>query len=145
MQINTLSDNYSVSPQIDISDVPSIAEADFKSLICNRPDQENPESHQMEAIKATVQAAGMEFAANVFDPSSFGPDKIERQAELLAQLPGPVLAYCASGNRCSIVWAFAQAGRIATDNILDATSRAGYQLAHLRPQLEMLALNRAED
>jgi sulfide:quinone oxidoreductase len=47
MQINTLSDNYSVSPQIDISDVPSIAEADFKSVICNRPDQENPESHQM--------------------------------------------------------------------------------------------------
>ena len=76
MQINTLSDNYSVSPQIDISDVPSIAEADFKSVICNRPDQENPESHQMDAIKAAVQAAGMEFAANVFDPSSFGPDKI---------------------------------------------------------------------
>jgi uncharacterized protein (TIGR01244 family) len=55
------------------------------------------------------------------------------------------LAYCASGTRCSVVWAFAQAGRIATDHILDATSRAGYQLAHLRPQLEMLALNRAED
>ena len=87
----------------------------------------------------------MEFAENVFDPSSFGPDKIERQAELLAQLPSPVFAYCASGNRCSIVWAFAQAGRIATDDILDATARAGYQLAHLRPQLEMLALNRAED
>jgi hypothetical protein len=28
---------------------------------------------------------------------------------------------------------------------LDATTQAGYQLAHLRPQLEMLALNRAED
>jgi len=56
-----------------------------------------------------------------------------------------VFAYCASGNRCSIVWAFAQAGRIATDTILDATTQAGYQLAHLRPQLEMLALNRAED
>ena len=87
MQINTLSDTYSVSPQIDICDVPSIAEAGFKSVICNRPDQENPESHQMEAIEAAVRAAGMDFAANVFDPSSFGPDKIERQAELLAQLP----------------------------------------------------------
>jgi uncharacterized protein (TIGR01244 family) len=40
MQINTLSDTYSVSPQIDICDVPSIAEAGFKSVICNRPDQE---------------------------------------------------------------------------------------------------------
>ncbi|MDB9719646.1 TIGR01244 family sulfur transferase [Planktomarina temperata] len=145
MQINTLSDDYSVSPQIEVSDVPSITQAGFKSVICNRPDQENPEPCQIEAIKAAVEAAGMEFAENVFDPSSFGPDKIERQAELLAQLPSPVFAYCASGNRCSIVWAFAQAGRIATDTILDATTQAGYQLAHLRPQLEMLALNRAED
>ena len=145
MQINTLSDDYSVSPQIEVSDVPSIMQAGFKSVICNRPDQENPEPRQIEAIKAAVKAAGMEFAENVFDPSNFGPDKIERQAELLAQLPSPVFAYCASGNRCSIVWAFAQAGRIATDTILDATTQAGYQLAHLRPQLEMLALNRAED
>lgn len=145
MQINTLSDDYSVSPQIEVSDVPSITQAGFKSVICNRPDQENPEPRQIEAIKAAVEAAGMEFAENVFDPSSFGPDKIERQAELLAQLPSPVFAYCASGNRCSIVWAFAQAGRIATNTILDATTQAGYQLAHLRPQLEMLALNRAED
>jgi uncharacterized protein (TIGR01244 family) len=145
MQINTLSDDYSVSPQIEVCDVPSIMQAGFKSVICNRPDQENPEPRQIEAIKAAVESAGMEFAENVFDPSSFGPDKIERQAELLAQLPSPVFAYCASGNRCSIVWAFAQAGRIATDTILDATTQAGYQLAHLRPQLEMLALNRAED
>jgi len=145
MQINTLSDDYSVSPQIEVCDVPSIMQAGFKSVICNRPDQENPEPRQIEAIKAAVEAAGMEFAENVFDPSSFGPNKIERQAELLARLPSPVFAYCASGNRCSIVWAFAQAGRIATDTILDATTQAGYQLAHLRPQLEMLALNRAED
>ena len=145
MQINTLSDDYSVSPQIEVCDVPSIMQAGFKSVICNRPDQENPEPRQIEAIKAAVEAAGLDFAENVFDPSSFGPDKIERQAELLAQLPSPVFAYCASGNRCSIVWAFAQAGRIATDTILDATTQAGYQLAHLRPQLEMLALNRAED
>lgn len=144
MQYSTLSDDYSVSPQIGVTDVASIAQAGFKSVICNRPDQENPVSRQIEAIKTAVEAAGMDFAENVFDPSSFGPDKIERQAELLAQLPGPVFAYCASGNRCSVVWAFTQAGRVATDRILDATTRAGYQLAHLRPQLEMMALNRAE-
>jgi len=91
MQINTLSDDYSVSPQIEVSDVPSIMQAGFKSVICNRPDQENPEPRQIEAIKAAVEAAGMEFAENVFDPSSFGPDKIERQAELLAQLAKPRL------------------------------------------------------
>ncbi len=143
MQINYLSPDYSVAPQIAVADVGIIAEAGFKSVICNRPDQENPETHQIAAIKAEVIAAGLEFAENVFDPSTFGPDKIQRQSELLQKLPSPVLAYCASGTRCSIVWAFAHASSMDIDSILTATTSAGYQLSHLRPQLESTALNRA--
>ena len=143
MQINYLSPDYSVASQIAVADVATIAEAGFKSVICNRPDQENPETHQIAAIKAEVIAAGLEFAENVFDPSTFGPDKIQRQSELLQELPSPVLAYCASGTRCSIVWAFAHASSMDIDGILTATTSAGYQLSHLRPQLEFTALNRA--
>ena len=143
MQINYLSPDYSVAPQIAVPDVATIAEAGFKSVICNRPDQENPETHQIAAIKAEVIAAGLEFAENVFDPSIFGPDKIQRQSKLLQELPSPVLAYCASGTRCSIVWAFAHASSMDIDSILTATTSAGYQLSHLRPQLEFTALNRA--
>jgi uncharacterized protein (TIGR01244 family) len=143
MQINYLSPDYSVAPQIAVPDVATIAEAGFKSVICNRPDQENPETHQIAAIKAEVIAAGLEFAENVFDPSTFGPDKIQRQSKLLQELPSPVLAYCASGTRCSIVWAFAHASSMDIDSILTATTSAGYQLSHLRPQLEFTALNRA--
>jgi uncharacterized protein (TIGR01244 family) len=141
MQINYLSPDYSVAPQIAVPDVATIAEAGFKSVICNRPDQENPETHQIAAIKAEVIAAGLEFAENVFDPSTFGPDKIQRQSELLQKLPSPVLAYCASGTRCSIVWAFAHASSMDIDSILTAATSAGYQLSHLRPQLESTALN----
>ena len=143
MQINYLSPDYSVAPQIAVPDVATIAEAGFKSVICNRPDQENPETHQIAAIKAEVIAAGLEFAENVFDPSTFGSDKIQRQSELLQELPSPVLAYCASGTRCTIVWAFAHASSMDIDGILTATTSAGYQLSHLRPQLEFTALNRA--
>ena len=143
MQINYLSPDYSVAPQIAVTDVATIAEAGFKSVICNRPDQENLETHQIAAIKAEVIAAGLEFAENVFDPSTFGPDKIQRQSELLQELPSPVLAYCASGTRCSIVWAFAHASSMDIDSILTAATSAGYQLSHLRPQLESTALNRA--
>ena len=142
MQINYLSPDYSVAPQITVADVATIAEAGFKSVICNRPDQENPKTHQIAAIKAEVIAAGLEFAENVFDPSTFGPDKNQRQSELLQKLPSPVLAYCASGTRCSIVWAFAHASSMDIDSILTATTSAGYQLSHLRPQLESTALNR---
>ena len=141
MHINRLSPDYSVTPQIVIEDVATIVNAGFKSVICNRPDQENPVPCQIEAIKAVALAAGLEFAENVFDSNSFGSDKVERQTELLKQMPGPVLAYCASGNRCSVIWAFSLASTLEIDTILEATTHAGYQLSHLRPQLENLALN----
>jgi|TARA_B110000305_G_C19183330_1_gene513050 uncharacterized protein (TIGR01244 family) len=145
MHINRLSPDYSVAPQIVIEDVATIVNAGFKSVICNRPDQENPVPCQIEAIKAVALAAGLEFAENVFDSDSFGSDKVERQTELLKQMPGPVLAYCASGNRCSVIWAFSLAGTLEIDTILEATTHAGYQLSHLRPQLENLALSHVAD
>jgi uncharacterized protein (TIGR01244 family) len=145
MHINRLSPDYSVAPQIVIEDVATIVNAGFKSVICNRPDQENSVPCQIEAIKAVALAAGLEFAENVFDSDSFGSDKVERQTELLKQMPGPVLAYCASGNRCSVIWAFSLAGTLEIDTILEATTHAGYQLSHLRPQLENLALSHVAD
>ena len=145
MHINQLSPDYSVAAQIVIEDVATIVNAGFKSVICNRPDQENPVPCQIEAIKAVALAAGLEFAENVFDSDSFGSDKVERQTELLKQMPGPVLAYCASGNRCSVIWAFSLAGTLEIDTILEATTHAGYQLSHLRPQLENLALSHVAD
>ena len=145
MHINRLSPDYSVAPQIVIEDVATIVNAGFKSVICNRPDQENPVPCQIEAIKAVALAAGLEFAENVFDSDSFGSDKVERQIELLKKMPGPVLAYCASGNRCSVIWAFSLAGTLEIDTILEATTHAGYQLSHLRPQLENLALSHVAD
>jgi uncharacterized protein (TIGR01244 family) len=145
MHINRLSPDYSVAPQIVIEDVATIVNAGFKSVICNRPDQENPVPCQIEAIKAVALAAGLKFAENVFDSDSFGSDKVERQTELLKQMPGPVLAYCASGNRCSVIWAFSLAGTLEIDTILEATTHAGYQLSHLRPQLENLALSHVAD
>ena len=145
MHINRLSPDYSVTPQIVIEDVATIVNAGFKSVICNRPDQENPVPCQIDAIKAVALAAGLEFAENVFDSDSFGSDKVERQTELLKQMPGPVLAYCASGNRCSVIWAFSLAGTLEIDTILEATTHAGYQLSHLRPQLQNLALSHVAD
>jgi len=40
MQITQISQDFSVSPQITTADVTEIANAGFKSIICNRPDFE---------------------------------------------------------------------------------------------------------
>jgi len=50
-----------------------------------------------------------------------------------------VLAYCASGNRSSVVWALAHAGKRPTDELIAIPARFGYQLEGLRGQIEALA------
>ena len=66
-------------------------------------------------------------------------EQVTQQADLLAEADGPVLAYCRSGTRCSIVWAMGKAGEMPVDEILATTAKAGYQLEGIRPTLETLA------
>ena len=58
---------------------------------------------------------------------------------MLGEAKGPVLAYCRSGTRCTVIWALGQAGRMPTEEILQTAARAGYQLDGMRPALEYLA------
>ncbi|MEM9550788.1 MAG: TIGR01244 family phosphatase, partial [Pseudomonadota bacterium] len=47
------------------------------------------------------------------------------------------LAYCASGTRCSVVWALGHAGEMGIDEVLNRATEAGYQLEGLRPSLQV--------
>gem|GEM_PF-6587151 len=70
------------------------------------------------------------------------PDNVATQRAAIEAATGPVLAYCASGNRCSVVWALAEAGRRPVDELIGLPARFGYQLEHLRPQIAALTAAR---
>jgi uncharacterized protein (TIGR01244 family) len=139
MDARSITPRYFVSPQISAEDVPAIAEAGFTRVICNRPDAEVPPSHQAEAIRAAVEAAGLEFRELPLTHQTMTPENVALQRDLAESCEGPVLAYCASGTRCSVVWALGHAGELGADSVLSQTSAAGYQLDGLRPALEQIA------
>ncbi|WP_027259247.1 TIGR01244 family sulfur transferase [Leisingera aquimarina] len=141
MDARVITPRYSVSPQISAEDLPAIAGAGFKTVICNRPDAEVPPSHQAEAIRAAAEAAGLRFEVLPLTHQTMTPENAARQRALYEGCEGPVLAYCASGTRCSVVWALSQACDMCADDILQKTAAAGYQLDGLRPALDSLADN----
>ncbi|UWQ34916.1 TIGR01244 family phosphatase [Leisingera sp. M527] len=141
MDARVITPRYSVSPQISAEDLPAIADAGFKTVICNRPDAEVPPSHQAEAIRAAAEAAGLRFEVLPLTHQTMTPENAARQRALYEGCEGPVLAYCASGTRCSVVWALSQACDMCADDILLKTAAAGYQLDGLRPALDSLAGN----
>ena len=135
MDIRSITPAYAVSPQIAPDDIPAIKEAGFTTILCNRPDAEVPHELSAAAIRIAAEAAGLAFVDNPVTHQGLSMDMVALQAQVLAESSGPVLAYCASGTRSSIVWSLGQAGKMPVDAIIAATGRAGYELSGLRPRL----------
>ncbi len=139
MDIRALTPDYAVSPQIDPADLAAIKAAGYVTIIDNRPDGEIPPGLHAPAMRAAAEALGLTFVANPVIGGQLTMDNVTAQRAAIAASAGPVLAYCASGNRSSVVWALAHAGTRPTDELIGLPARFGYQLDHLRPQIEALA------
>lgn len=136
MDIRALTPTYAVSPQIDPADLPMIKAAGYSTIIDNRPDGEIPPDLQTPVMQAAAEALGLTFVANPVIGGAMTMDNVTAQRDAIAAATGPVFAYCASGNRSSVVWALAHAGQMPTDDLIGIPARFGYQLEHLRPILD---------
>ena len=139
MDIRAITPDYAVSPQIEPGDLPAIKAAGYVTVIDNRPDAEIPPHLHTGEVRRAAEALGLVFVANPVIGGQLTMDNVTAQGAAITGSAGPVLAYCASGNRSSIVWALANAGKRPTDELIGLPARFGYQLEHLRPQIETLA------
>ena len=89
-----------VAPQLTPEAMAEAARAGFRSVVNNRPDFEyGPDQPTNAAIEAAALAAGLEYRFLPVGPSSQTHEQIAAFAQLLDELPRPILAFCRSGNR----------------------------------------------
>lgn len=139
MDIRYISEDYAVSPQVDPKDMTTLVEAGFKTLINNRPDAEITPDICCDEMRAAAEAAGLVYVPNPVINGAMTMEMVQKQADAIAASDGPVFAYCRSGTRSSIVWAFGQAGERPAHEIVAALSKAGYDIPGLDGQLNTLA------
>lgn len=104
MTITKLTGTFSVAGQIDVADVPAIADAGYRSLICNRPDGEGPGQPLFSSIEAAAKGLGLDVHYLPVVSGRLTADNVRDFDALMEQLPRPVLAYCRSGARCTQLW-----------------------------------------
>lgn len=136
MELRKITETFSVSPQITPSDVAELAASGVTTIICNRPDVEVPPDLQAAALQAAAEAAGLAFVYNPVVGMGMSVNSIEEQADAIEGSEGQVVAYCASGMRSALMWAFSQAGQTDTATLLAQLSEAGYPLDHLAGQID---------
>lgn len=134
MKYENLTPNYAVAPQIGPEDAEAIRDAGFTDVICNRPDEEVAPELSAAAIESALAAANVRLHLNPVHNGRLTETEVTRQAEILAEAKGLVLAYCRSGTRSSIVWALGEGG-MSAEEIIAAGARAGYDLSPYRDHL----------
>ena len=104
MNISQITDGYAVAPQIFPDDVTVLAEQGFVTIICNRPDGEEPGQPGAAEIAAACDAAGLAFHHIPVSGMPISDENIQEQHRLITESDGMVLGYCRSGQRSQIIW-----------------------------------------
>ena len=135
MDLRHLTDTFSVAPQIAPEDVPAIAGAGFRAILCNRPDGEDPGQPAYDRIAEAARAEGLEVRWVPVISGQISLDTVDEFRAALAEMPAPLLAYCRSGTRCTMLWAIVRHGTMDDDEIVRRAAAAGYDVAGLIRQI----------
>jgi sulfide:quinone oxidoreductase len=138
MELHKITEDLTVAPQIDPAEIPLLAAQGFRTIICNRPDGEGPGQPSFQAIEEAAAAAGIKAVYQPVQGNAIGDTDADAFGKALGELPKPVLAYCRSGTRCTVLWSLSEAKKRPVQDILLKAIRAGYDLSALEPRLQKL-------
>ena len=135
-----LTERVYASPQIGLAEVAEAARAGFGLIINNRPEDESDDQVPGPQIAAAAEAAGLRYVTIPVTHAGFSETQVSAMAQALASTEAPVLAYCRSGTRSTLLWALAEASRGQSPHALAAAAnQAGYDLSPVRTLIDMLA------
>ena len=139
-----LTDDFWASPQITLADVGEAKALGVALIVNNRPEGETSDQVPGAAIEKAARAAGIDYRAIPVTHAGFSEEQVHAMTAALEEAGGPVLAYCRSGTRSTLLWALARAaGGDDAEAIAARASDAGYDIAPIRALIDMLAARRA--
>jgi sulfide:quinone oxidoreductase len=104
MNIKTLTPEFAITGQVLPAQLSEVAKLGFKSIICNRPDGEEGGQPSFADMEAAAKAAGLDARYIPVIPGLAGMKEVQDMAKAMAELNGPILAFCRSGARSEAMY-----------------------------------------
>ncbi len=141
-----VNDRFYASPQIAVEDIAQAAQLGVRLVINNRPEGESDDQTPGPVIEQAVREAGMDYVAIPVTNAGFSETQVSAMTQALAHAQGPVLAYCRSGTRSTLLWSLAEASRGRNpQKLASQAAGAGYDISPVRAMIDMLAANAPDD
>ena len=138
MKFAKINHELTVSDQITIEDLKEIHTQGYKTIFCNRPDQESEGQLNFSSIEKEAQNLGIKTIHQPVVGGQISDNDIAQFGNYFENSQKPIFAYCRTGTRCSTLWALSHAKKLPIDEILSKAQIAGYDLSSLRDRLNSL-------
>lgn len=138
METKPLTDTLSVAEQIKLRDLKALAQAGFKTVINNRPDNEAPRQPRSATLEKRAAKLGLSYRFIPVTPGAMSEENIADFKAALADAPSPAIAFCRTGTRSTTLWAHAVASELPADTIVSTAANAGYDLSASKPTLDAI-------
>ncbi len=135
MEIRQITPFISVADQINEQDIATLVSSGFRTVINNRPDGEAADQAAANVLEAEARRQGLAYHFLPVVPGSITDENVGMMRELLASVQGPVLAFCRTGTRCTMLWALSESSHLTSEAIIAAAADAGYDLRELSERL----------
>jgi uncharacterized protein (TIGR01244 family) len=108
LPIQALDSDVCVAPQLTPAAMAAAAAQGFRSVVNNRPDFEGGADQPTSAqIEAAALAAGLEYRFLPVSGAYQSAEDAQQMAQLLKELPRPLLMFCRSGARSARLYSLA--------------------------------------
>lgn len=108
MNLREIDNQVFVCGQITEDFVDELAHQGFKTIICNRPDDEEFNQPLFASIAQKAKSLGMSTFFIPVTPPNIENESIAAMKEALDHCEFPVLAYCKSGGRAATLYGLAK-------------------------------------
>ena len=136
MQLLSITKKYHVSKPLESSDVAELKRMGFARIICNLPDGEISGVTQSREIAAACAEAGIDFEYIPVSVTKFTPELVLQHTQAVISVQGNVLAYCATGRRCTMMWAFEFTDKHPIEHIMSIARSVDFDLSKMTQKLE---------
>lgn len=111
MRFKKISTEFAIASQLSRDDLQAVRAEGFKTVICNRPDGEEPGQPTFSAIAEAAERFDIEARYLPVVAGNISESDLAAFAVYMETVPKPVLAYCRTGKRAELLWSMSATRR----------------------------------